>query len=66
MTGDVFCFSLSFFGFLKRNLKTQWVSSVLGVDLGAQRADLGALRVDLGALGVDLGALGVDLGALAF
>ena len=51
--------------FFKRNLKTPWVSSVLGVDLGAQRADLGALRVDLGALGVDLGALGVDLGALA-
>ena len=38
-------------------VKTFWVSSVLELDLGAQRPDLGALRQDLGALGVDLGAL---------
>ena len=56
---------LGFFGFFFKNLKTPWVSSVLTLDLGAQRPDLGALRQDLGALGVDLGALGVDLGALA-
>ena len=50
-----------FFVFFKRNLKTPWISSVLGGDLGAQRADLDALRQDLGALGMDLGALGMAL-----
>ena len=38
-------------------MKTWWVSSVLTLNLGAQRADLRALRQELGALGVDLGAL---------
>ena len=55
---------LGFFRFFKKNFQTWWVSSLLELDLGAQRPDLGALRQDLGALGVDLGALGVDLGAL--
>ena len=63
---DVFSLSVGFLRVFFKNLKTSWVSSVLELDLGVQRADLGAQRGDLGALGVDLGALGVDLGALAF
>ena len=51
-------------GYFIKNLKASQVSSVLGVDLGAQRADLCGLRQDRGVLEVDLGVLGVDLGAL--